>query len=656
MSDDDHPDFDNEGMWPRRLLHVPTMTSHKWQPGNKYNGQSEPHYNAISYTWGRWRLSDDDNPIKNPEVDRLGIKGVPWRVPRIDPTHFTVRQFEEAIRRAVQRPPLDAPLGIRKAPRLVRRIMHPPEFLWLDIACIDQRGTATGKAEVGRQARIFRSAKSVYVWLNHTSHSDMELVDQYLTENAAIPDYYGGGAGLVEAFSEEQERRVQSREIHQVISRFTADPWFSSLWTLQEAFLCPTAVFLAQDAQCVKRDESFTFTLASFVGNLGTICSKTRNALQIRSSGDTSNLEQQQNHQNLEDLIDLIESTGAEGLESGNPMAVLTLARFRTASHHVDYVYGIMQIFGDGCRVGETAASRPRPPHPGPNAYTLSDLQDELGLLLLDHYPILSQLHSHLDPPPIGKGWRVCARSAEASTVIGFHNAIARRPGIGDPYFRPDDALAAEFPYEAGTMVARCKLTTTTVSESAVAGGSSTWGHFTGRACRYDILQQAWSRNHRALYDPFTNTTRPELAHLGIALDSLPILQGRVLSLYARGAYMRGSPSPKFPNEIAHEISERFAGRTAVVVLLGERRYASDNEGYGGIADYVDNQSCDSFLGLILLSRIREEDGSQYWQRIGVCHWESHLVKPAAAAADSDESDVLLAQGPSWVDLQGVFG
>ncbi|KAL4908407.1 hypothetical protein BDW74DRAFT_175089 [Aspergillus multicolor] len=70
MSDNDHPEFDNDDIWPRRLLHVSTMTSHKWQPGSRYNGQREPRYNAISYTWGRWRLDDgiaekpDETPIE----------------------------------------------------------------------------------------------------------------------------------------------------------------------------------------------------------------------------------------------------------------------------------------------------------------------------------------------------------------------------------------------------------------------------------------------------------------------------------------------------------------------------------------------------------------------------------------------------------------
>jgi hypothetical protein len=80
-------------------------------------------------------------------------------------------------------------------------------------------------------------------------------------------------------------------------------------------------------------------------------------------------------------------------------MAVLTAARFRKASKDVDTVYGIMQVFGDACRVGEAAPEARHLNH----QYTLCDLQDALGHILLCQYPMLSQMHIHLDPPPVSK-------------------------------------------------------------------------------------------------------------------------------------------------------------------------------------------------------------------------------------------------------------
>src|SRR5450432_689397 len=43
-ADHDHMEFDNNANWPRRLLHVPTMTSYKWAPGNNYGRWKEPAY------------------------------------------------------------------------------------------------------------------------------------------------------------------------------------------------------------------------------------------------------------------------------------------------------------------------------------------------------------------------------------------------------------------------------------------------------------------------------------------------------------------------------------------------------------------------------------------------------------------------------------
>lgn len=111
------------GSWPRRLLHVPTLTSYAWQPGNVYNGIPSPRYNAISYTWGRWRLDEFDQPHVN--AIPISIHGDTWPIPRIDPKHFTVGDFNAAIRATTT-------LSVNgMAP-------EPIEFVWLDVACIHQ--------------------------------------------------------------------------------------------------------------------------------------------------------------------------------------------------------------------------------------------------------------------------------------------------------------------------------------------------------------------------------------------------------------------------------------------------------------------------------------------------------------------------------------
>jgi len=140
--------WDDSCDWPRRLLHVETMVSYLWQPGNKYGDHIEPPYNALSYTWGRWELKDGENP----DVNALHIKDIPWKVPRIDPAHFTADKLLSTIRVAT----------IQNTSSNVT----PVNFVWLDIACIDQaQDLEENTSEVGRQAKISKKSANVFAWL-----------------------------------------------------------------------------------------------------------------------------------------------------------------------------------------------------------------------------------------------------------------------------------------------------------------------------------------------------------------------------------------------------------------------------------------------------------------------------------------------------------
>lgn len=147
------------GRWPRRLLHVPSMTSFQWQPGNVYGNIEEPKYNILTYTWGRWRLQDNDEHAS--EVESLPIAGVPWDIPKISPEHFTANQFLSVIHGITQ------PLSGRNIPGV--------EFIWLDVACINQRDKEPDSAaEVGRQA--------VRLGMNSFVHikADLDFLPGYL--------------------------------------------------------------------------------------------------------------------------------------------------------------------------------------------------------------------------------------------------------------------------------------------------------------------------------------------------------------------------------------------------------------------------------------------------------------------------------------------
>lgn len=160
---DQYDDEDEIGSWPRRLLHVPSMTSFEWAPGNNYGDCVAPRYNAISYTWGRYDL---DRPgLKKKKAYRntkaIEIKGIKWGTPRINPQHFTVDEFEHLIKQTcVRHSGTDRDV----------------EFLWLDVACIDQNNGPQKMAEIGRQAAIFQGAHRVFVWLSKHSENRLSCI------------------------------------------------------------------------------------------------------------------------------------------------------------------------------------------------------------------------------------------------------------------------------------------------------------------------------------------------------------------------------------------------------------------------------------------------------------------------------------------------
>ncbi|KAK8064483.1 hypothetical protein PG994_007121 [Apiospora phragmitis] len=139
----DEPDAtvpDPMGSWPSRLLYIPEWLSYRWAKGNSYGGFKEPKHAVLSYTWGRWELRCDHQP----PCPSLPVKGITWKIPSICPKLFSVDTFKNALMRVAKEAYLD--------------------FVWVDIACIDQNLGSEEKArEIGRQAKIFRGAHQAFV-------------------------------------------------------------------------------------------------------------------------------------------------------------------------------------------------------------------------------------------------------------------------------------------------------------------------------------------------------------------------------------------------------------------------------------------------------------------------------------------------------------
>lgn len=368
--------FDNSCPWPRRLLHIDTLTSYEWQPGNIYGGHQDPKYNAISYTWGRWQLHEDEMP----GTSAISVKGTSWSIPRIDPLHFTAERFAAVIADTADPHPSESETS---------RV----EFLWLDVACIDQTPGSREKAqEIGRQAKIFQGAAHVFVWL--TTH-DKSFYTTWASEWASYCELTCGPT-----FHTEVDIRDWTMEMTMIVADFLADPWFSSLWTLQETFLCPNAAIIPGDAMKSSMD---LCSLSGISETLKAIMDVLRHDDRARGADKECGLGA------------MINRTGLLVCFEKDLMGLLTAAGNRTTRKEEDRVYGIMQVFD--FRLGSSA------PDVDENYnFSLEELNDQLGAALLAKDPVMSQMYINEGKVEPSKGWRLNRNSIVPSGSKAFYH------------------------------------------------------------------------------------------------------------------------------------------------------------------------------------------------------------------------------------------
>lgn len=179
-----------------------------------------PEYVCISHTWGRWRK----------ETSVL-IPGVEWAVP--ENTRYDVHTLPDILKE----------LGSR--------------YVWFDLFCIPQEyGDERQAIEISRQASIFRNSQKCIAWLNNcASFEGVDAALKWLAVyylkatstkfdsdwiDSRLKDLEAGADSTVE-FMEMPERYASLPtallQRHRVLEEHVG--WFSSLWTLQEAVLCP---------------------------------------------------------------------------------------------------------------------------------------------------------------------------------------------------------------------------------------------------------------------------------------------------------------------------------------------------------------------------------------------------------------------------------
>ncbi|KAL9064115.1 MAG: hypothetical protein Q9161_009086 [Pseudevernia consocians] len=364
--------------WPLRLLHVPTMTSLERQEGNVYGNSVEPDYNILSYTWGRWQVADG-NPA-------LVVRGVPWRIPAIDEHHFSAMQLQRVIWN----------ISLSEQPENEER--RSIVFVWIDIACIDQENERIKAYEIGRQAAIFANAKSVYIWLSHLDEAELRLCDEVLYDSSQTLLSAEGNEA-----SDTVEDNISIESLVQILEILLQDPWYTSLWTLQEVFLRADAAILSKSSNIFKRKagNGNPLSLANFVISCTSIYNElTRRALDGQQARGLSYTK----------ILSLIERLGLYHGPWEDPILLYGAARHRTTRDPNDRVYGIMQVYG--FRLGSSA----QPDH----TFTLADLEFQLARAHNARSALSAQLFVHTRIIKVGDCWRMDSQSKLPQALLMF--------------------------------------------------------------------------------------------------------------------------------------------------------------------------------------------------------------------------------------------
>ncbi|KAI0549030.1 hypothetical protein F4679DRAFT_548735 [Xylaria curta] len=545
---------DPEGIatWPRRLLHLPSYSSLEWQPRHAYGGYQKPKYNAISYTWGRFRLdtmrgsSEALRKVKGIKIDNCS-----WAIPPIDPARFTVDEFRMALQTAAASD----------------RSGSYPEcdscFVWLDVACIDQNADA-GKLEIGRQAAIFRGAQKVYIWLTDFSSLRLDKIfsDIVDTSHRLLLVLEGSAVSSVEEMGESIEILDTMKK---ALDDLCQDPWFSSLWTLQEAFLCPHACFMSRDGQVISRKR---------LTNLLDLCELAwiiNEAIEYLIAHFPAPIVNHPWLQRCAEIGSIIKEKGLLVLRSQNPMLLYSAAGKRTATEDHDYIYGIQQIFD--FRLGNSAEGAIQ------RVYNRYELQVQLGEQLLKKHPVESQMHVFSDPVEDQHGWCI---------------SMASRIPQEDGWIHMGHLMAQK-------LISECTL-------GLYRSETRALGRFGGKACSFAEFRRAACNEIGPMMEIGEG--------FSIALDATrQAPQDEPLEYRTWGA-MKDQRCGKEQIQLAEWLQNCYDGSIFIVLLLGRHGSPFFDKG-----TWFSERS----VGLLLVKDIHEVDSQTYWKRIGFVVWDKEV-------------------------------
>jgi hypothetical protein len=622
---------------------VPSMTSYAWQTGNVYGDFTEPQYAALSYTWGRFMLR---NPTlyQKLSIRPLPVRGIDWEVPLIDSRHFSTRQFKKCIQSCTRLPRKQGQDGSQ---------ITDLEWVWVDVACIDQRQLSPEKAsEVGRQAAIFRNATSTFVWINtHNSDNLTALVTQLsdVSLTATLRSTFAWGkhprfldpsekgpwleevaqrerfrqskgldSGLEASFqgpnpelyfvAEDEEWLVSMvhclRRLFGSSDAKRSGSWFTSMWTLQEAFLCPRAPLLSRDGEVVYINHSSIvdiWSLCIICGVFRLLCLEdVRSRRTLNLPGNKNSLE----------LLKLIDQSGLAALHLCNPMALYTIAKHRRSTRDEDRVYGIQQVFE--MKLGKSAQGADLS-----KTWSLEELELQLCTDLLHKFPVQSQICVHTEEMPLGHAWKVTACSMLPM-------------------------LARDLSYDfKGAVTGGPPQLHASLCTSLVDG--TTWAGFSGKVIDFADMQQAWLTMDRLLgasqrLDSPTpgavapQASPPESSQAEPPADRWSIHQvaldaGRIAlpPFFDRTDTPRGKPQRDLAAAIVERDEQlvRSSSETSPlqVMLLGEFCY-NKYQVYPGRRTRANEPRKGHTIMVGVLLRLIQDRDCRRWARLGVCTWD----------------------------------
>jgi Heterokaryon incompatibility protein (HET) len=207
-----------------------------------------PHYEALSYTWG--------NPAFSKHIDVIG-RQLKHRI-------FITENLFAALQ--------------------AYRRQDTARVLWIDAICINQTDNDEKNQQVALMASIYKSAEHVLAWLGGETHNDAL---QQLERIGRDCNLYG----MTTIFPFKRELEVGSLEAHHLqlladdeslrpLAALFLSPWFERVWIVQE-------FVLAKDLSLQAKDRSITYDhLSKAVAVLVFITKTWPNSL--RAMGDLS--------------------------------------------------------------------------------------------------------------------------------------------------------------------------------------------------------------------------------------------------------------------------------------------------------------------------------------------------------------------------------